>query len=60
MITTKAITKQQGIYHSRKRGLWIKGESSGNTQVLKGVRLDCDGDALMFMVEQMGDGMLCG
>jgi len=36
---------------SRKR-LWTKGETSGNYQNVKEVRIDCDGDALLFKVEQ--------
>lgn len=42
-------------YWSRSRGrLWVKGESSGNFQIVKEVRVDCDGDALLFKVEQVG------
>ena len=39
-------------YHSRKRGLWHKGETSGATQRVVRIRLDCDGDAVEFRVEQ--------
>jgi phosphoribosyl-AMP cyclohydrolase len=42
-------------YFSRSRGrLWRKGESSGQTQRLVELRLDCDGDALLVLVEQTG------
>lgn len=42
-------------YWSRSRGkLWRKGESSGQTQRLMELRLDCDGDALLLKVEQTG------
>ena len=42
-------------YWSRSRGkLWLKGETSGHTQKVKEVRVDCDGDALLFKVEQKG------
>lgn len=42
-------------YWSRSRGrLWRKGESSGHTQRLVEMRLDCDGDALLALVEQTG------
>lgn len=51
-----AIEKGAGAYHSRSRGLWIKGESSGNRQQLLRVEIDCDGDALRFVVEQLGAG----
>jgi phosphoribosyl-AMP cyclohydrolase len=38
---------------SRKKN-WLKGEESGNFQFVKEVRFDCDGDALLFKVEQKG------
>lgn len=42
-------------YFSRSRGeLWRKGATSGNTQKIAGVRLDCDCDALLYLVEQTG------
>jgi phosphoribosyl-AMP cyclohydrolase len=42
-------------YWSRSRGrLWRKGESSGQTQRLVELRLDCDGDALLVLVDQSG------
>lgn len=42
-------------YHSRSRGqLWKKGETSGHVQRIRDVRLDCDGDTLLFHVEQTG------
>lgn len=52
----EAVHSQRGIYHSRKRGIWKKGESSGATQDLLRVDLDCDRDALRFTVRQRGDG----
>ena len=45
-------------YWSRTRGLWHKGESSGNVQDLKGLYIDCDGDAILLQVEQRG-GAAC-
>jgi phosphoribosyl-AMP cyclohydrolase len=45
-------------YWSRTRGLWHKGESSGNVQELKGLFVDCDGDAILLQVEQRG-GAAC-
>lgn len=41
-----------GVYQSRSRGLWRKGSTSGATQELITVRLDCDSDALEFRVRQ--------
>jgi phosphoribosyl-ATP pyrophosphohydrolase/phosphoribosyl-AMP cyclohydrolase len=42
-------------FWSRSRNeLWHKGETSGNTQTVSGVRLDCDGDALLVRVRQKG------
>lgn len=52
----EAVKRRQGVYHSRKRGLWIKGEASGDTQELLCIALDCDRDALRFTVRQHGKG----
>jgi phosphoribosyl-AMP cyclohydrolase len=42
-------------YWSRSRGrLWRKGETSGQVQALKEMRLDCDGDTLLLLVDQQG------
>jgi len=46
----------QGVYQSRKRGLWYKGSSSGDTQELVSIGLDCDRDCLCFIVRQKGRG----
>ncbi len=51
-----AIEQGRGIYHSRSRGVWIKGETSGATQELLAVDLDCDRDTLRFTVRQHGPG----
>lgn len=47
-----ALERRQGVYHSRSRGLWIKGESSGAAQELLRVDADCDRDCLRFTVRQ--------
>lgn len=52
-----AVSERRGIYWSRSRGeLWRKGETSGATQELLRVDLDCDRDALRFTVRQHGSG----
>ncbi len=51
-----AVATRRGVYHSRKRGLWVKGESSGASQRLLRIGLDCDRDALRFTVRQEGAG----
>jgi phosphoribosyl-AMP cyclohydrolase / phosphoribosyl-ATP pyrophosphohydrolase len=53
----RAVSERRGIYWSRSRdSLWIKGETSGDTQELLRVDLDCDRDALRFTVRQTGRG----
>src|SRR2546428_677704 len=53
----RAIAVRKGIYWSRSRqALWEKGATSGNTQELVRVDLDCDRDALRFTVRQRGAG----
>jgi len=53
----RAIAERKGIYWSRSRqALWEKGATSGNTQELVRVDLDCDRDALRFIVRQRGAG----
>ena len=53
----RAVSERRGIYWSRSRqSLWIKGETSGNTQELLHVSFDCDRDALKFVVRQQGSG----
>jgi phosphoribosyl-AMP cyclohydrolase len=50
-------TRRSGLatYFSRSRArLWRKGEESGNTQRVREIRIDCDGDAILYLVEQQG------
>jgi phosphoribosyl-AMP cyclohydrolase len=52
-----AATRETGLahYHSRSRDeLWQKGGSSGHVQRVEEVRVDCDADALLYVVEQEG------
>jgi phosphoribosyl-ATP pyrophosphohydrolase/phosphoribosyl-AMP cyclohydrolase/histidinol dehydrogenase len=51
-----AVAEGRGTYHSRRRGLWIKGATSGDHQDLLRIDLDCDRDALRFVVRQHGRG----
>lgn len=54
-----AAQENRAIYWSRSKGrIWRKGEESGNIQKLRGIYLDCDGDAVRFEVEQVG-GIAC-
>ncbi len=54
-----AVAEKRAVYWSRSRGkLWCKGEESGNVQQLIEIRLDCDGDAICYRVEQVG-GIAC-
>lgn len=52
----EAIDTRSGVYHSRRRGVWRKGETSGATQALRRVDLDCDRDALRFVVGRTARG----
>lgn len=51
-----AVQTRTGVYQSRTRGLWHKGATSGATQQLLRIALDCDRDALRFTVRQRGTG----
>jgi phosphoribosyl-ATP pyrophosphohydrolase/phosphoribosyl-AMP cyclohydrolase/histidinol dehydrogenase len=52
----ESILSGKGVYHSRKHGLWKKGETSGATQDVVRISLDCDMDSLEFSVIQQGVG----
>lgn len=51
-----ALERGAGVYHSRRRGIWVKGQSSGATQALLRVAVDCDRDTLRFVVRQREPG----
>lgn len=56
---TKSFESGRSCFWSRsRRALWLKGETSGHYQMIKDIYLDCDGDSLVFMVEQVG-GIAC-
>ena len=49
----------KATYYSRTRQqLWIKGETSGNIQIIKDIRIDCDDDTVVLKVDQVG-GAAC-
>ena len=51
--------KGEAVYWSRSRGrLWRKGEHSGHLQKVRELRLDCDADAVLLQIEQVG-GIAC-
>jgi len=53
------VDTRQAVYWSRSRArLWRKGEESGHTQQVREIRLDCDGDVVLYAVEQAG-GIAC-
>ena len=52
----ESLRSGRGVYQSRKRGLWYKGESSGDIQELITLKIDCDQDCLQFVVRQKGRG----
>ena len=53
------VAEGRAVYWSRSRGkLWRKGEESGHVQQVREVRLDCDNDVVLLLVEQIG-GIAC-
>ncbi|WP_278313195.1 phosphoribosyl-AMP cyclohydrolase [Lolliginicoccus levis] len=49
------LATRKGTYFSRSRGeYWVKGETSGHTQHVHEVRIDCDGDTVLLVVDQVG------
>lgn len=55
----QTVERSEAVYWSRSRKrLWRKGEESGHVQKVKEVRLDCDADAVLLKVEQVG-GISC-
>jgi len=51
----RTLAEGEVVYYSRSRdGMWKKGETSGNVQKVKEVRVDCDNDTVLLLVEQIG------
>lgn len=51
----RTLRTRKATYWSRSRGEhWVKGETSGHTQYVHSVRLDCDGDTVLLEVDQTG------
>lgn len=51
----RTLTSGRATYWSRSRQeYWRKGDTSGHIQLVRGARLDCDGDAILLAVEQTG------
>lgn len=51
----RTLETREATYYSRSRGeQWIKGATSGHTQYVHSVRLDCDGDTVLLTVDQVG------
>ena len=53
-----AATGEAHYWSRSRRALWRKGETSGHVQKVREVRLDCDSDAVLLVVEQVG-GIAC-
>lgn len=51
----RTLTTRRGTYWSRSRSeYWVKGETSGHVQHVREIRLDCDGDTILILVDQTG------
>jgi phosphoribosyl-AMP cyclohydrolase len=55
----KTLETGKATYWSRSRNeLWVKGETSGNVQTIREIRIDCDNDTILLLVDQVG-GAAC-
>ncbi len=55
----RTLKEKKAYFYSRSRGkLWMKGESSGNIQIVKHILIDCDNDTVLLKVDQVG-GAAC-
>jgi len=56
----RTLTLGEAVFYSRSRAeQWHKGATSGNTQRIVGVRVDCDADVVLYLVDQGEDGVAC-
>src|SRR5260370_22427341 len=56
----ETVATRRACYYSRSRKkLWRKGEESGNFQTVREIRLDCDNETVVLMVDQLGYGAAC-
>lgn len=54
------IETKRATYYSRSRNaIWVKGETSGQIQIVKEIRIDCDQDTILLKVVPQGDGGCC-
>lgn len=51
-------TGKATFYSRTRQTLWVKGETSGHVQIVKEIRIDCDDDTILLLVEQVG-GATC-
>lgn len=57
----RTLATGQAVFYSRsRRELWVKGETSGNRQYVRGIAYDCDADTLLLSVEQVGSACHTG
>ena len=47
-------TGQATFYSRSRQEIWVKGETSGNLQIVKEIRIDCDNDSILLMIDQIG------
>lgn len=52
-------TKRTWFWSRSRQKYWMKGEESGNVQIVHDVRYDCDADCLLVVVDQAGEGKAC-
>jgi len=53
-LKTTLATGRMHFYSRSRKKLWMKGETSGNVQLVRDIKIDCDGDTLLVLVDQTG------